>query len=106
MRAGRLDRRITLQRKTFPVNSSGEAVETYVSLGTVNAEKIPLRGTTTFTAGQRVAEAENKWRIRYRTGITPMNRILDESENQHEVLAVLEIGRRAGWEIYTKGRAE
>lgn len=106
MRAGRLDRRITLQRKTQAENSFGEPVDTWVDMATVWAEKLPLRGSTTFAAQQRIAEADVKWRIRFRQNLTPLDRIIDDEGRPCDVLGVLEIGRRVGLEIYTKGRAE
>ena len=106
MRAGRLDRRITLQRKTQAENSFGEPVEAWVDMATVWAEKLPLRGSTAFAANQRLAEAETKWRIRYRQNLTPLDRIIDDEGRPCDVLGVLEIGRRVGLEIYTKRRAE
>ena len=105
MRSGRLDRRITLQRKTVTENSYGEPVETWKDLGTVWAEYLPVRGAERYASMQTVGEIEIKWRIRYRPGLTPIDRIVYKGHT-HDVTGLIEIGRREGLEIYTKGRAE
>jgi SPP1 family predicted phage head-tail adaptor len=105
MRSGRLDRRLTLQRRTLIENDYGEAVETWTTLATVWAEKIPVRGSERYASMQTVAEVEERFKIRYRKGLTPLDRVVCEGIT-YDVLGVLEIGRREGWEILAKGRAE
>lgn len=105
MRAGRLDRRITLQRRTLAENDYGEAIETWVDLATVWAEMLPVRGAERYAAQQTVAETEIKWRIRWRPNLTPIDRLTYDGRT-YDVNGVLEIGRRIGLELYTKARAE
>ncbi len=105
MRSGRLDRRLTLQRRTLTENDYGEAVETWTDLATVWAEKIPVRGFERYASMQTVAEVEERFKIRYRKDITPLDRVVCAGIT-YDVLGVLEIGRREGWEILAKGRAE
>lgn len=105
MRSGRLDRRLTLQRKTATENDYGEPVESWTTLATVWAEKIPVRGAERYAAMQTVAEVEERFRIRYRKDLTPLDRVICGNIT-YDVLGVLEIGRREGWEILAKGRAE
>jgi hypothetical protein len=54
---------------------------------------------------QTVAEVEERFKIRYRKGLTPLDRVVCNGIT-YDVLGVLEIGRREGWEILAKGRAE
>ena len=105
MRSGRLDRRLTLQRKTATENDYGEPVETWTTLATVWAEKIPVRGSERYAAMQTVAEVEERFKIRYRTGLTPLDRVICDGIT-YDVQGVIEIGRREGWEILARGRAE
>ena len=105
MRSGRLDRRITLQRKTVVANSYGEPIETWVDLATVWAEYLPTGGVERYAATQMVAEADTRWRIRYRADLTPIDR-LSYAGRIYDVTGVVEIGRREGLEIYSKARAE
>lgn len=105
MRSGRLDRRLTLQRKTATENDYGEAVETWTDLATVWAEKIPVRGAERYAAMQTVAEVIDRFKIRYRKDLTPLDRVICDGIT-YDVQGVLEIGRREGWEILARGRAE
>jgi SPP1 family predicted phage head-tail adaptor len=105
VRSGRLDRRLTLQRRTLIENDYGEPVETWTDLATVWAEKIPVRGAERYAAMQTVAEVEERFKIRYRKGLTPLDRVVCAGTT-YDVKGVLEIGRREGWEILAKGRAE
>jgi SPP1 family predicted phage head-tail adaptor len=86
-------------------NDYGEAVETWTTLATVWAEKIPVRGSERYAAMQTVAEVDTRFKIRYRTDVSPLDRVVCNGIT-YDVLGVLEIGRREGWEILAKGRAE
>ncbi|HON00634.1 MAG TPA: phage head closure protein [Acidobacteriota bacterium] len=105
MRSGRLDRRIKLQRKTVVENSYGEPIETWVDLATVWAEYLPARSVERYAATQMMAEVDTRWRIRYRTDLTPIDR-LSYAGRLYDVTGVVEMGRREGLEIYSKARAE
>jgi len=105
LRSGRLDRRITLQRKTVTENSYGEPVESWKDLATVWAEYMPARGAERYASMQTIGEIEIRWRIRYRSGLTPIDRIVYQGR-VHNVTSIIEIGRGEGLEIYTRGRAE
>jgi len=101
MRAGQLDRRVTLQRRVLTQNSYGEAIETWVDLAVVWAAYRPLRGAERVYAAQTVAEGDIKWLIRCRPGITPIDRLLYKGE-VYDITSVIELGRREGYELYTK----
>ena len=105
MMAGRLDRRITLQRKTVTQDEYGQEIETWTDLATVWAEKRDMKGSERWQAQQKVAEVETTWRIRWRDGITPLDRLLD-GDQVYDVTGVAEIGRREGLEITASARAE
>lgn len=100
-----LTERITIQRKTIAENSYGEPIETWVDLATVWAAKRPVRGYKRYLAQQNVAETDTEWIIRYRTDINPCDRLINR-ERIYDINGVLEIGRRALLEVYTKARAE
>ena len=105
MNAGKLDRRITLQRKSMTFNDAGEPVETWHEIATVWAEKVDMRGSERYTAAQTVAQLDTKFRIRYRQQITPIDRVLCYGR-VYDVGGILEIGRREGLELHAKARAE
>lgn len=105
MRAGRLDRKITILERVIEKNSFGEHVASYDSLATVCAEAKPASGSERYVAQQFVAEITHIFTIRYRNDVTPLNRIRFDGRD-FDILAVLEIGRREGLAINAKARAE
>lgn len=105
MRPGRMDRRVTLQRRVMAENAYGEQVEAWTDLCTVWAEMVPLRGVERFAAQQTAASSDTKWRIRYLTGLTPVDRLV-HAGRVHDVTAMMEIGRKMGLEIHTTAGAD
>ena len=100
-----MDRVLTLQRKTTTQDTYGEPIETWATIATVWAEKKDLRGSELFAAQQFMAGVETIFKIRYRVGMTPLDRVVCEGET-YDVSAVIEIGRREGQEIYCSARTE
>lgn len=108
MRAGRLDRRITLERNTPTQNSSGEEIEAWSVLATVWAETRPMRGAETFNAQQFLGKTPMTFRIRWSTRVKVLNvedRIVFDGR-QYNILDIREIGRREGLEIDAYARSE
>lgn len=105
LKAGRLDRLATIRAKTLANDDAGQPIETWADVATVWTEKTDLRGREFFAAQANNAEIETRFRIRWRTGVTPENRIVFEGRD-YEILSVAEIGRREGLEIMAKARAE
>ena len=106
IRSGRLDKRITIQRKTTTPNDYGELIETWVDLVTVWAIYLPARGSERFAAQQQIAEIDTVFRIRYRQGVTAMDRIVYNGRT-YDIKAVVDMcGRKDGIELYAKTRAE
>lgn len=115
MKAGKLDRRITLQRKASTQSDSGQPQDTWNTLaGPRWAAVAPVRGDERFTAPQYAAKQQTEFRIRWSqdvAGLTPLDRIIypHGSTNQadiYDVLAVHEIGRHEGLKIITFRRAD
>jgi SPP1 family predicted phage head-tail adaptor len=106
MRAGKLDRRLTLQRQvlveTPPFN---ERVPTWVDVAEVWAQQRPNRGAERFSAQEINGEAVMTFHIRYRTDVTVKDRIAFEGRLWN-ILDVREIGRRVVTEIDAVARAE
>lgn len=101
----KMDRRITIQVATTTQNSYGEEIETWSDLSTVWAQFLPGGGSERFTAQQVYAETQARFRIRWRGGITPLNRIQFDGKNW-DILAVDEYGGRGvGLEIKVKAQA-
>jgi SPP1 family predicted phage head-tail adaptor len=99
MRAGQLDRRVTLQsRTTVKSATTGAVSEVFTDLVTVWAQRTDLRGREYFAAQQINADVTAKFRIRWRSGITELHRIVDGTTT-FDIANVAEIGRREGLEI-------
>ena len=101
MRAGRMDRRIIIEVNTPTTDSHGDEIDSWATLDTVWAEQVPLRGVERQQSQQTLAQADYRFRIRYRTDVTPKNRIKIGSDI-YDITAVMEIARSQGIEIMAK----
>lgn len=99
MRAGKLDRTISIERKwTENVSPTGAAVGSWLNIATVRAE-IVTQIAAEFTTG--FGEAENDtivFRVRYMSGITTANRV-SYAGQVYDLKKVIEIGRKRGLEL-------
>lgn len=96
MRAGRLDRRITIQRKTVTQSDSGEEIVTWVDVATVWAEKVNLRGSERFAAQEILGHTLQMFRIRWSIAVkelTTKHRILFDGR-YYDITDVRESKRR------------
>lgn len=107
MRAGKLDRRLQIFRKSVAESDSGEPVETWALLATVWAQQRPNRGAERFTARQLVGEAVMTFHIRYRADLamTVQDRLEYEGK-VWDIEDIRELGRRVGTEIDATARAD
>lgn len=123
MRAGRLDRRITIQRKTLAQSTSGQEVALWNPLVARRwANVSAVSGDERFSAPQYIAKEQVTFTIRWSSEVadlSPLDRILypaidtvapPQSEfdprHIHDVVAVHEIGRREGLRVVTFRRAD
>lgn len=100
MRAGGLDRRVTLQRKTVIVDDYGGEIETWNDLATVFAQVQQQGGREFFEAAQVQAEKRVVFSIRYYPGLTVLDRVFYDG-TAHNIVEVREIRRRDGVELHT-----
>jgi len=105
MRAGRMDRIVTLRKRVQTANEYGEQVETFEDVGPIWAEKRDLRGSERFASLQTVGQVDTIWRIRHRTDTSSLNELI-YGGSTYEIKAVLEIGRKEGLELHTQSRSE
>lgn len=102
MRAGRLDRRLTLQTRTLATaNAYGEKIASYSTLATVWGGKRDVSGREFFSAGQLHAEASTRFEIRYRSDLTAINRVVCDGIT-YDIAHIAEIGRNEGLELVCK----
>jgi SPP1 family predicted phage head-tail adaptor len=107
MGAGKLDRRLIIQRKSVTESTSGEPIETWSPLATVWAQQRPNRGAERFSARQLVGEAVMTFQMRYRAdlALTVQDRIEYEGK-LWDIKDIREIGRRVLHEIDATARAD
>lgn len=125
MPAGKLDRKITIQRKSSTLSDSGDPVETWTNIAVrLSASMWPFRGTEGFSNPQETAYEQIEFRIRYSLDVAdlmPQDRIIYPALTEaqaadagyvipgrsiHDVLGVLEINRREGFKIITQRRPD
>jgi head-tail adaptor len=123
MRAGRLDRLITIQRKTYTESPSGEPLESWSTIVARRPASIwtPQSGQESFSEPQMVAREKVEWLVRWSNDVadlSPLDRLVypalaDESpddvpdeRNIYDVIAVHEYKRREGLRIVTARRAD
>jgi SPP1 family predicted phage head-tail adaptor len=107
MRAGRMDRLITIKAKMKTTNDFGEEIIVYSTLASnVWAERLELRGSERWNAQQIVPEITCKYRIRYRNDINAQCIVVDEAGREYDIQPPLEIGRRQGLELFCSVRSD
>ncbi|MHA7882585.1 phage head closure protein [Nitratireductor rhodophyticola] len=98
MRAGKLDRIISIERSTETVTPAGGVVTAWANFATVRAQ-IVTQSTAEFFTGYGEAESGTiVFRIRYLAGITTADRIAYDGTT-YDLTEIVEIGRRRGLEL-------
>ena len=97
MRAGKLDRIITVQGVTNTVNAYGTPVSTWTDVATIRAQII-TSSTEEFLSNGATDESVIIFRIRYLSGVSNLSRVLYDGDD-YNVREVKEIGRRRGLEL-------
>lgn len=108
MQAGKLDRRITIERFTATLDALGGEIRTWAPLATVWASATPsptLRSGERPADGEPAATAEMRFQIRWGLGVTVLDRIAYDGRHWN-ISRVNEIGRRVGQDITAATRAE
>lgn len=103
MRAGLLDRLITIQQNSPSKNSHGENIAGWSALYTnIRAQVIQKSAREYFSSADHdVTEAVTVFKIRYRSDVTTGMRVVYDSEN-YEIHAITEIGRNEGLELIAR----
>lgn len=104
MRAGKLDRIITVQRFESTVDDYGTPVETWTDVATVRAQKVQA-STEEFIEGQGATDdTVIIFRTRWLDGVTNADRVVHDGEN-FNVMETKEIGRRKGLELRCEAKS-
>lgn len=108
MRAGRLDRRITLQRATSTKNGFNEDVETWIDIGQRRASAMPVSDGERVRAQEVGSVISMRFQIRYSSDVAALSardRLIYNGES-YNITAVKELGRREGLEITAATRSD
>lgn len=98
MRAGTLDRQISIERLSTAIDEAGTPIETWTEIATPRAALVQA-STAEYLRGYGETEAMAViFRIRWLDGITPGHRVTYD-ERTLNVREVTEIGRRRGLEL-------
>lgn len=104
MRAGKLDRSITIQGYTYVVDEYGNPIYDWAPMATVRAEIIEAGSEEFIRSFGVLDQAVRVFRIRFLDGVTNGHRVLFEGV-QHDIKSITEIQRRKGLEIRAVARA-
>lgn len=96
MRAGQLDRRITLEAATDAQDETGAPIEVWTPIGTVWASRRDTSGRERVHAGAETAIADAVFRIRWRAGLTAKMRLI-EGDEIWDITALGESIQRRVW---------
>lgn len=106
MRAGALDRRITLKSRSESQTSLGGPTESFSEIATVWARWKPAPGSQSFGASQRVDTAAGFFEIRHRADVDALAEVEFDSKRYEVIGEPEEIGRRVGLRINVRRRVE
>jgi SPP1 family predicted phage head-tail adaptor len=98
MRAGKLDREITIERATTAVGDAGTVTETWAPVASLRAELVETAADETDPATTKTTVL---FRTRYVAGVTVADRI-DFDGRYFNIKHVSEIGRRRGLELHAE----
>ena len=98
MKAGRMDRRITIEEIVESRDSYGAVIKTWALFATVWAEVRPVRSRELIASAKVTAEFDTVFRCRWLDGVLPSMRVVHDGA-AYDVTGIAEIGRRDGLEI-------
>jgi head-tail adaptor len=117
MRAGKLDRRVIVQRFVSSSSPSGEPIETWAAIGPARfASKTPVTGIERFGSQQLESKEQIEFRLRWAADLAdlqPTDRIIEPASDAvgpiaersiYDIFAVLEINRREGLRVLATRR--
>jgi len=98
MRAGSLDRSITIERRADVVGEGGKVETVWSTITTRRAELLADTASATTGGAGEVTKATLRLRLRYLADLGFDDRVLFNGE-AYEIAAIAEIGRRKATEI-------
>lgn len=108
MKAGRLDRRVTIMRASTSTNAFNEKEPEWLDIATVWASKEDISDGERICAQEVSAEITTRFQIRHSSAVAdvnPKDRVRCEGR-VYDIFSVKEIPYRAGLEITATARAD
>ncbi|MDO5757250.1 MAG: phage head closure protein [Rhodobacterales bacterium] len=104
IRSGKLDRLITLERKTETVSAPGAVSKTWAGITTVRAELVQQSADEYLRGYGEAEHGTLVFRIRYLPGITTADRVSYQGA-AYDLDQIAELGRKRGLELRVSGGA-
>ena len=98
MRAGRLDRRLTIQSRTLARNARGDESASWSNTATVWASRRDVSGREFFSSSEIRADISTVFRIRHRDGVSVLDRVIEDGLT-YDIVHIARIGRREGLDL-------
>lgn len=98
MRAGKLDRNITIERVGTTVDDYGTPSEGWTPVATVRAQRLQSSTEEFLRTFGSSEEAAVVFRIRHMDGLKTADRVTDRGQ-QFDIKEIKELGRREGLEL-------
>jgi len=105
MYAGPLDRRVQWQRATKTTNDFGEVEETWSTLATLWAAKMPHKAKEEIVAAEVVDKETIRIQIRFRADLSTTDQFILDGRT-YRVQSLQEMGRRDGWDVIGAARTD
>jgi head-tail adaptor len=116
MKLGKLDRRISIQRKTDTRDAHGQPIPVWAQIGRQRwAAYYPVSGGERFISEQFVSRQQTEFQVQWAqdlASLSPLDRVVfpysatPADSDIYDIMAVHEIGRREGLRIMTARRSE
>lgn len=99
IKAGKLDRQITIERQTETIAPSGAVSKAWTVIATIRAEVLQIGAQEALTSFGAADGGKAVFRIRYLPGITTADRVVCGGVI-FDLDTITEIGRRRGLELH------
>jgi SPP1 family predicted phage head-tail adaptor len=107
MRAGDLDRRITLKSRAQSTQDAlGAPTEAFTTIATVWAKWMPQKASERWSSAQEVDMARGEFLIRWRSDVSGLDEVVFDGSRYEVDGQPVEVGRREGLRIAVKRRVE
>lgn len=99
MNAGRLDRKVILEKPTTTRDDFGQSTQTFTKEAEVWAQRRDISAKETTESDQPVASTRTEWTIRWRSDVRETWQLKTQAPDRvqtFDIVGILELGRREG----------